>query len=89
MCGSVRSAGQPIVGQYGFGPYICSVFDWQLNLATIQPVDLRIDVSESFLPELPTGTFERPGITAEALGAFRIETDWKFSLPRLCRCLKP
>ncbi|MEK7324993.1 MAG: acetoacetate decarboxylase family protein [Chloroflexota bacterium] len=75
---------QPFVGRTPLGIYRCSNFDWNFGEATIQPVEAEMEIAEAFRPGVPVGRFSAKGIDEAPLGAFRIRTHWKLSVPMKC-----
>lgn len=76
---------QPFVGQTPLGFYRCSRFDWNFEQASVQPLEAEMEIAKPFRPGLPVGPFSAKGIDESPLGAFRIETHWKLSVPMTCK----
>lgn len=78
---------QPFLGKLFFGPILCSIMTFELEKATLRPVEARIEIEDAYLPGMPKKEFRVPGIDASPLGAFHIEVPWTLSYPMACACL--
>lgn len=78
---------EPFLGQYGFGPIVCSVMTFELEKAVLRPVEAWITVEKPYLSGMPIGEFRVPDIDASPRGAFHIEVPWTLSWPMPCGCL--
>ncbi|TAH37213.1 MAG: hypothetical protein EYC70_09550 [Planctomycetota bacterium] len=80
---------QPFVGKLAVTPYLCSILDFQLERATLQPLTAELRIETPFLPGLPAEARWPQGIDAAPLGAFRISMPWTLSPPLPCCELQP
>lgn len=80
---------QPFVGKLPVTPYLCSILDFQLRHATLQPLRAELRIETPFLPGLPAAAQWPEGIDRAPLGAFRISVPWTLSPPLGCCDLKP
>jgi hypothetical protein len=75
---------QPLVGQTPLGPFVCSIFEWNLAQAQVQALEAKVQIAQSFVPGLSNGKYSVRGIDQTRLGAFRLNTNWSMSEPMAC-----
>lgn len=82
---------QPLVSMLPAGYQlisICSNFDKKWDEGMVRPLRSKIEISQSFVPNLPCGTFPSEGwsegIDASPTGAFELLAPWRLSLPYPC-----
>ena len=80
---------QPFMGKLWFTPYLASVLRFELEKATVEPLELDLDIARACVAGLPTGRFPIPSIEQSLLGAYRLDVPWTLSLPMLPSSLKP
>ena len=78
---------QPFLGRLFFGQILCSIMTFELEKATLRPIEARVEVRSAYVPGLPVGEISVPSIDASPLGAFRIEVPWTLSYPMRCACV--
>jgi len=80
--GVAATFAEPFVQRFPPLPFETSTMAFDLASATIQAATASVEISEPFLPGLPTGSFSFPSIATTPLGAFTIDVPWTLSWPR-------
>jgi hypothetical protein len=79
----------PFANKLTVEPFLCCFQDFKLAEATVQAVAADVTIATAFLPQLPTGRFQVPGLDEAPLGAFRIRVPWALTPPFGCASLRP
>jgi hypothetical protein len=74
---------QPMVSMLpaAVGPlFVASNFDKQWSTATLRPIRTEMQITEAYVPGLPTGSFRAGGIHESVLGSYDLRAPWRLSL---------
>lgn len=66
-------------------PAVAVDMHWEMERATMQSLDMTLDVQKRCDPGIPAGSYSIEGIDQQVTGAFRLTVPWRLRMPRLMR----
>ena len=78
----------PFIGQWEFGPYVCSKLTFLLDESMARPSDAVVEIQYEFLPGITPRLFTLPGLDVTPMGSFTLSVPWNLTLPFSCGCIE-
>jgi hypothetical protein len=66
-------------------PTVSLAMQWLMADATMQALNMTLDVHGGADPGIPPGTYQVEGIDQQVLGGFRLTVNWRMPSPKLMR----
>jgi hypothetical protein len=64
-------------------PLMSMAMDWELEEATMQSLDMTLEIDPGAFPGIPPGTYQIEGIDRQVIGGFRLTATWRMAWPKL------
>jgi hypothetical protein len=66
------------------GKFVCADFNWNIESAKIEPIDVQLELGSHFLGPESAGIYQIQGLDLNQFGAFNIKTHWELSWVHSC-----